>query len=153
MVDLDGSVRVRLTPAQAQIVAHWMRTSLTDECEQILTGVMPGRSELTRVRASVDLYVDLLDMIAWGEPVGPVEMVCPRAMLETTARDLLESGEDQVASQAGWYTESPTDVRKRGSDMIGTARVLMNQAVALGSAQARPTMSNPAVEAAVRVAS
>ena len=104
---------------------------------------------MTRVRAVVDLYVDLLDMIAWGEPAGAVEMVCPRATLETMARELLEAGEDQVESQAGWYTEPPAAVRKRGREMIGAARVMMSQAIV----QDRPTMSSSAGERAVGVAS
>jgi len=153
MVDRMGSVRVRLTRAQAQQVAQSLRTSLTDECEQVLTGVRPGREELTRLRALVDLYMDQLDMIAWGEPAGAVEMVCPRAILETVARDLLEAGEDQVASQAGWYTEQPAAVRRRGREMIGAARAMLTEAVAQDRAQARPVMSSSAAEGAVRVAS
>lgn len=57
-------MHVTLTRAQAQEVARSIRMSLTEECERTLTGVRSGREELTRVRAVVDLYIDLLDMIA-----------------------------------------------------------------------------------------
>ena len=113
-----------LTPAQALDVAGTIRIQLASLFEGTLTGPIPGRGDLSRLRELIDLYVDELEMIAWGEPEGDVEIAGPRHLLEAIAHDLREGGEERVANPLGWNTEKPPLVRHRGRSMLAAAKAI-----------------------------
>lgn len=121
-------VAVTLSPSQAHHVAGTIRIQLAYAWEGMvagqLTGQLAGRMELCRFRSIMDLYVDELESLEWGDPVGEVEVILRTSRLEAIARELREGGEESLADPTGRHTPDAHDVYRRGHEMIATATVI-----------------------------
>jgi len=73
------------------------------------------------LRAILDLCVDQLETLAWGEPSDEVRMIAPRFFLETIALDLFDGGHERLANPVGWNTPTAQRVRRQGRRMIRAA--------------------------------
>lgn len=118
----DGEcVGVMLGPLLAREVARALRIQLASELERPFDEPLPSREDAARLRAVLDLCVDQLETLAWGEPAGEVRMTAPRAMLETIARDLKDGGDERLASSAGPKTAQAQRARRQARRMIRAA--------------------------------
>ena len=90
---------------------------------------LPTREDAGRLRTVLDLCVDQLETLAWGEPAGEVRMIAPRRLLEGIAQDLLEGGQERLADPLGWNTPDAQRVRRQGRIMIRAADAI-NSALA-----------------------
>jgi hypothetical protein len=74
-------------------------------------------------RSLLDECADELQMLQWGEPPGDVDLRSDRRRLGQLAQDLLEGGEERLATRDD-ESIAPPDVCRQGEDMIATARVI-----------------------------
>jgi hypothetical protein len=128
----DEPLGVTLTPLLAREVARALRIQLACELDQPFQGPLPSREDGARLRAVVDLCVEQLDALVWGEPPDEVRMVAPRSLLERIAQDLLEGGKERLAHPAGWNTPEAQRVRRGGRRMIRAAEAI-REALGTGS--------------------
>ena len=121
-------VAVTLSPTQAQHVAITVRIQLAYACERTLpdhlTGQVVERRELRRFRSIMDLYVDELESLQWGDPTDDIRVTLRRPRLELIARELREGGEERLADLTGWHTADAQAVLRWGNEMIGAATVI-----------------------------
>jgi hypothetical protein len=115
------SVGVTLSPVLAKEVARTLRIQLACELDRPFVGALPSREDAGRLRTVLDLCVDQLETLAWGDPTSDVEMVAPRPLLETIAHDLLGGGQERLANPIGWNTPEVERVRRQGRRMIRAA--------------------------------
>jgi hypothetical protein len=129
----DGQhVEVTLSPVLAREVARALRIQLACELDRPLEEPLPNREDAARLRTVLDVCVDQLETLAWGEPSGDVRMVAPRHLLEAIAQDLLEGGNERLANPVGWNSPQAQRVRRQGRRMIRAADAI-NGALAAGS--------------------
>ena len=74
----------------------------------------PGREEVNTARSLLDVCADELEMLQWGEPTGDVDLRSDRRRLSELAQDLLEGGEECVATRDD--ESIAPDVRRQGED-------------------------------------
>ncbi len=120
----EERVGVTLSPPQAREVARALRIQLACELDRPFDQPLPSREDAARLRTVLDLCVDQLETLAWGEPSGDVRMIAPRIHLEAMARDLVDGGEERLASPVGWNTAEAQRVRRQGRRMIRAAEAI-----------------------------
>jgi hypothetical protein len=120
----DEPLGVTLSPPLAREVARTLRIQLACELDRPFQGPLPSREDGAHLRRVVDLCVEQLDTLVWGEPPDEVRMVAPRSLLETIARDLLEGGKERLAHPVGWKTSEAQRVRRGGRRMIRAAEAI-----------------------------
>ena len=128
----EQCVGVTLDPLLAREVARALRIQLAAEFDRPFDGPLPSREDAARLRSVLDLCVDQLETLEWGEPPGEVQMTAPRFLLETIARDLRDGGHERLANQVGWNGREAQRVRRQGRRMIRAADAI-NDALASGS--------------------
>jgi len=127
----DGQrVEVTLSPALAREVARALRIQLACELDRPLEGPLPTREDAARLRTFLDVCVDLLEALAWGEPSDDVRPVAPRPLLEAIAQDLLDGGNERLVNPVGWNSPEVQRVRRQGRRMIRAAEAI-NRALAM----------------------
>jgi len=112
---------VTLGPLLAREVARSLRIQHAAEFDRPFDEPLPSRENAARLRSVLDLCVDQLETLAWGEPTGEVRMTAPRYLLETIAWDLREGGNERLANPVGWNTPEAQRVRRHGRRMIRAA--------------------------------
>jgi hypothetical protein len=117
----EECVGVTLGPLLAREVARALRIQLAAELDRPFDEPLPSREDAARLRSVLDLCVDQLETLAWGEPPGEVRMIAPRFLLETIARDLRGGGHERLANPVGWNTREAQRVRRQGRRMIRAA--------------------------------
>ena len=117
----DHRVEVTLSPVLAKEVARSLRIRLACELDRPLEEPLPSRQDAARLRTVLDLCVDQLEALAWGEPAEEVRMVAPRRLLEEIAQDLLDGGNERLANPLGWNTPEAQRVRRQARRMIRAA--------------------------------
>ena len=126
----DGRrVAVTLGRLQAKEVARALRIQLACELDRPLDEPLPSREDAVRLRTVLDLCVDQLETLGWGEPSGEVRMIAPGPLLEEIARDLLDGGHERLANPLGWNSPEAQRVRRQGRSMIRAAEAI-NDALA-----------------------
>jgi len=119
---LDGQqVEVTLSPVLAREVAGALRIQLAYELDRGLQEPLPNREDAARLRTVLDVCVDQLETLAWGEPPDDVRMIAPRPLLESIAHDLLGGANERLASPVGWNNREAQSVRRQGRRMIRAA--------------------------------
>jgi hypothetical protein len=117
----DQRVGVTLGPALAREVARALRIKLASELDHPFDEPLPSREDAGRLRTVLDLCVDQLEALAWGEPSGEVRMTAPRLLLEAIAQDLRDGGNERVCNPLGWNSPELHRVRRQGRQMIRAA--------------------------------
>jgi hypothetical protein len=118
----DGErVGVTLSPLLAREVARALRIQLACQLDRPFAEPLPSREEAVRLRAVLDLCVDQLETLAWGEPPDEVRMTAPRPLLEAIARDLTDAGEESLGDPLGRNTPDAHRMRRQGRRMIRAA--------------------------------
>jgi hypothetical protein len=117
----EERVGVTLSPVLAREVARALRIQLACELDQPFDQPLPSREDAARLRTVVDLCVDQLETLAWGEPSSDVRMIAPRLLLEAIAGDLFDGGQERLANPVGWNTAEAQTVRRQGRRMIRAA--------------------------------
>ncbi|MBV9604530.1 MAG: hypothetical protein JO027_05465 [Solirubrobacterales bacterium] len=117
----EERIGVTLSPLLAREVARALRIQLAAEFDRPFAEPLPSREDAARLRRVLDLCVDQLETLAWGEPSGEVRMAAPRPLLETIAQDLLDGGHERLANPVGWNTPEAQRVRRQGRRMIRAA--------------------------------
>ena len=120
----DERVGVTLSPLLAKEVARALRIQLACELDRPFGEPLPTREDGQRLRTVVDLCVEQLDTLAWGESPDEVRMVAPRALLEVIANDLLDGGNERLEHPVGWNTPEAQRVRRQGRRMIRAAEAI-----------------------------
>ena len=120
----EGRVAVTLSPLQAREVAGALRIQLACELDRPLDQPLPTREDAARLRTVLDLCVDQLETLAWGEPSGDVLMIAPWLLLEAIARDLIGGGQECLADPVGRNTAEAQRVRRQGRSMIRAAETI-----------------------------
>jgi hypothetical protein len=120
----EQPVAVMLGPLLAREVARALRIRLACELDRPFDEPLPSREDAARLRTVLDLCVDQLETLAWGEPAGEVQMIAPRPLLESVAQDLLDGGRERVADPVGWNTPKAQRVRRQGRRMIRAAEAI-----------------------------
>ena len=128
VADRSDKIAVTVTPTQARHIATAIRLDLAARWEQEWLHPLARREEVNTARSLLDVCADELEMLQWGEPTGDVDLRSDRRRLGELAQNLLEGGEECVATRDDASTEPP-DVRRQGEDMIAAARVI-HQALA-----------------------
>ena len=119
----SDKILVTVTPTQARHIATAIRIDLAAHWEQDWLHPLARREEVSAARSLLDVCADELEMLQWGEPTGDVDLRSDRRRLGELARNLLEGGEERVATRDD-ASIAPPDVRRQGEDMIATARVV-----------------------------
>jgi hypothetical protein len=120
----EERVGVTLSPLQAREVARALRIKLACEFDRPFDEPLPSREDAARLRILLDLCVDQLETLAWGEPLGDVRMIAPRLLLDAIARDLIDGGEEILADPVGWNPAESHRVRRQGRRMIRAAEAI-----------------------------
>lgn len=121
----DGQqVEVTLTPVLAREVAGALRIQLACELDRGLEEPLPNREDAGRLRTILDVCVDQLESLAWGEPADDVRMIAPEHLLEAIAQDLLGGGNERLANPVGWNSPEARRVRRQGRRMIRAAEAI-----------------------------
>lgn len=120
----EERVGVTLSPLQAREVARALRIKLACELDRPFDQPLPSREDAAHLRTVLDLCVDQLEALAWGEPSGDVRMVVPRLLLEAIAQDLFDGGEERLADPVGWHTAEAQRGRRQARRMIRAAEVI-----------------------------
>jgi hypothetical protein len=89
-------VPVMLTPAQAKDIACAIRTEIVSEVGLTLAGPVPCPAEIARLRTTIDVYAEQLELLDWGKPSTNIEVACPLDLFATIAEELQEGGEETV---------------------------------------------------------
>lgn len=130
----DESVEVMLSRSQAREVARALRIELACELDQPFAEPLPSKEDAARLRAVLDMCVDQLELLSWGEPSGDVQMRAPRTWLDTVARDLLDGGNERLAHPLSWDSPDEQTARRQGRQMIRAAEAITS---AIAAAPAR----------------
>jgi|SRR5271154_509598 len=125
----DRRVEVKLSPILAREVAPALRIQLACQLDRPLDKPLPSREDAARLRMVLDLSVDQLETLDWGEPASDLQMIAPRVLLEAIARDLLDGGNERLANPVGWNTAEAQPDRRQGRRMIRAADAI-NDALA-----------------------
>jgi hypothetical protein len=120
----DERVGVTLSPGLAKEVARALRIELACELDRPLDEPLPSREDAGRLQTILNMCVDQLEALAWGEVSGAVRMLAPRVLLETLAQDLLDGGNERLADPMGWNTLEARRVRRQARRMIRAAGVI-----------------------------
>jgi hypothetical protein len=120
----EEQVGVTLSPLLAREVARSLRIQLASELDRPFDEPLPSREVAARLRTVLNVCVDQLEALDWGEPSGEVHMIAPRVMLESIARDLLGGGQERLAEPVGWNTPEAQRVRRQGRRMIRAAEAI-----------------------------
>jgi hypothetical protein len=120
----EERVGVTLSPLLAREVARALRIQLACVLDRPFDEPLPTREDAGRLRSVLDLCVDQLETLAWGEPSSEVRMIAPRLLLERIARDLLDGGEECLANPVGWSSPEAQRVRRQGRRMIRAAEAI-----------------------------
>jgi hypothetical protein len=128
----EERVGVTLSPLLAREVARSLRIQLAFELDRPLATPLPSREDGARLRSVLDLCVDQLEALAWGDPADDVRMTAPRPLLESIARDLTDAGRECLTNPLGRDTPDAQRVRRHGRRMIRAADAI-NDALASGS--------------------
>jgi hypothetical protein len=120
----DERVGVTLSPLLAREVARALRIQLACVLDRPFDEPLPTREDAGRLRSVLDLCVDQLETLAWGEPSSEVRMIAPRLLLERIARDLLDGGEECLANPLGWSSPEAQRARRQGRRMIRAAEAI-----------------------------
>lgn len=120
----ERPVRVTLSPLLAREVARALRIQLAAELDRPFSEPLPSREDAARLRTAVDLCVDQLEILAWGEPSEDVQMLAPRFLLQAIADDLEEGGHERLANPFGWKAAETQRVRRQGRRMIRAAEAI-----------------------------
>jgi hypothetical protein len=120
----EERVGVTLSPLLAREVARALRIQLACVLDRPFDEPLPTREDAGRLRSVLDLCVDQLDTLAWGEPSSEVRMIAPRLLLERIARDLLDGGGECLANPVGWSSPEAQRVRRQGRRMIRAAEAI-----------------------------
>ena len=120
----DSYVNVTLSPVLAKEVARALRIQLACELDRPFDDPLPSREDAGRLRTIVDLCVDQLETLAWGDPSGEVRMMAPRRSLESIAQDLRGGGNERLANPLGSNTPEAQSVRRQALRMIRAADVI-----------------------------
>lgn len=126
----DERVGMTLSPVLAKEVARALRIKLAWEFDRPFEEPLPTREDAGRLRTVLDLCVDQLETLAWGDPSGEVRMTAPRPLLETIALELRDGGNERVANPLGWNAPEVHRVQRQGRQMIRAADAI-NEALAL----------------------
>jgi hypothetical protein len=127
--DADPSAEVRvgitLTPADVNIIAGAICSELACKWAETFIAPLPGREDIVRIRAILDLHERQLETLEWGEPETDVEIECPTARLNVVAHDLLDgrrgTEEDHRLAVCAVIQHLLTEVHQAsGFDRIGT---------------------------------
>jgi hypothetical protein len=114
-------VGVTLSPVLAREVARALRIQLACELDRPFNEPLPSREDAGRLRTLVDLCVDQLETLDWGEPTGDVRMMAPRVFLQTIGEDLRDGGNERLANPVGWNRPELQRARRQGRQMIRAA--------------------------------
>jgi len=117
----DRRVGVVLSPVLAKEVARALQIQLACEFDRPFDDPLPNREDAERLRMMLDLCVDQLETLDWGEPAGDVRMNAPPLLLESIAHDLLDGGNESLANPLGSNTPDTQSVRRRARRMIRAA--------------------------------
>lgn len=117
----DQPVGVTLSPVLAKEVARVLRIRLACELERPFAESLPSREDAGRLRTLLDLCVDQLETLAWGEPSGDVRMVAPSVLLGAIADDLLDGGKERLANPLAPNQREVQSVRRQGRRMVRAA--------------------------------
>ena len=128
----EDCAQVTLGPLLAREVARALRIQLAGEFDRPFDEPLPSREDAARLRTVLDLCVDQLETLAWGEPRRDVRMTAPRFLLETIARDLRDAGHERLSKAVGWNTPGAQRVRRQARRMIRAADAISG-ALASGS--------------------
>jgi hypothetical protein len=128
----EERVDVTLSPLLAREVARSLRIQLAIELDRPLAKPLPSREDAARLRSVLDLCVDQLEALDWGDPADNVQMTAPRPLLEAIARDLADAGQECLTNPLGQYTPYAQAERRQGRRMIRAADAI-NDALASGS--------------------
>jgi len=121
----DGQeAEVTLSPVLAREVARALRIQLACELDRPLDEPLPTREDAARLRTVLDVCVDLLEALSWGEPSHDARMVAPRRLLEAIRLELLDGGNERLANPAGWNSPEAQRVRRQGRRMIRAAEAI-----------------------------
>jgi hypothetical protein len=120
----EERVGVTLSPLLAREVARALRIQLACVLDRPFDEPLPTREDAGRLRSVLDLCVDQLETLAWGEPSSEVRMIAPRLLLERIARDLLDGGEECLANPLGWSSPEAQRARRQGRRMIRAAEAI-----------------------------
>jgi hypothetical protein len=120
----EERVGVTLNPLQAREVAWALRIKLACELDRPFDEPLPSREDAARLRTVLDLCVDQLETLAWGDPSSDVRMIAPRLLLEAIARDLIGGGRERLANPLGSNTAEAQRVRRQGRRMIRAAEAI-----------------------------
>jgi hypothetical protein len=120
----EERVGVTLGRLQAREVARALRIKLACELDRPFDEPLPSREDAARLRTVLDLFVDQLETLAWGEPSGEVRMIAPRRLLEGIAQDLLDGGHERLANPVGHNTPEAQRVRRQARSMIRAAEAI-----------------------------
>ena len=120
----DQEAEVTLSPVLAREVARALRIQLACELDRPLEEPLPTREDAAHLRAVLDVCVDLLEALAWGEPPSDVRMAAPRRLLDAIAQDLLDGGNERLANPAGWNSPEKRRVGRQGRRMIRAAEAI-----------------------------
>lgn len=120
----DQRVAVALDRCLAREVAWALRIQLACELERPFEQPLPTREDAARLRTVLDICVDQLETLEWGEPAGEVRMTAPRPLLETLAKDLLGGGNERLANSGGRNTPEAQRVGRQGRRMIRAAEAI-----------------------------
>jgi hypothetical protein len=120
----DERVGVTLSPPLAGEVARALRLQLASELDRPFAEPLPSREDAARLRTVLDLCVDQLETLAWGEPASEVRMEAPKFLLEMVARDLLDGGNERLVNPLGGNTPEAQRVRRQGRRMIRAAEAI-----------------------------
>jgi hypothetical protein len=116
-------IAVTVTPTQARHIAIAIRVDLAARWERDWIHPLAKPDEVSTARSLLDACADELEMLQWGEPAADVDLRADRRRLAELAQNLLEGGQECVATREDEST-APPDVRRQGEDMIATARVI-----------------------------
>lgn len=117
-------VVVTLEPGLAREVARALQIQLASALDRPLDEPLPNREDTGRLRTVLDLCVEQLDALGWGEPGGDVRMTAPQLLLETIAEDLLDGGNERLTHPLGWNSPGEPSVLRQGHLMIRAASVI-----------------------------
>jgi hypothetical protein len=121
----EPRVGVTLGPLQAREVARALRIQLAREFDRPFDEPLPTREDAARLRTVVELCVEQLETLAWGELSGEVQMSAPRRLLEAIAQDLFGGGHERLANPTGRDIHETQRVRRQGRSMIRAAEAIL----------------------------
>lgn len=117
----EESVGVTLSPVEAKEVARTLRLQLAHEFDRLFDESLPSREHAVELRMFLDLCVDQLEALAWGEPDGQVQMIAPRLLLEAISSDLRDGGNERLANPMCRQALEIRTVRRQARQMIRAA--------------------------------